>query len=436
MKKKTFKVYKDRFKAILAFSIAGAYGITGATYGFNNLNKTLIRDYESIRYNKTKLVNHINENDLSNSDYSKLDKICFMRLDMSKERDLYYLKYFSNLKYIEIYNAQYLTDLEIEEINKSSALEINLYYDRTYVLKNIREKFDMSRFENKSKIKTIKFTDNTNNPEIDSIILFEYLTNYEDMNLDINKYELLNEKLDKIIDELDLDLETYNNIDNLLKITNYVLNKIEYDEKIQKYNREHNRMYSITPIYRKTVKYNEKSLSSILNTDGEVSGICTNYADMILALSLKGNVCVNTVKGELNDDGHTWNVALFKDCEFYFDPTWLDSGEEFSNLLQNYLKSQTDEDFNKLLNYFVIDFNSDRGKNYIPDQDIEYYISDESKKFDKTFIYGTNVSQKSILLNSLNGFLAYEALCIIVIISEIINRKLRARKKEEKTLTK
>ena len=92
MKKRTFKVYKERFKAILAFSVLGAYGISGATYGFNNLNKTLIRDFESFRYNKDKLVDHINKDDLSSSDYTKLDKICFLKLDMAKERDLYYLK--------------------------------------------------------------------------------------------------------------------------------------------------------------------------------------------------------------------------------------------------------------------------------------------------------------------------------------------------------
>ena len=86
------------------------------------------------------------------------------------------------MKYVEIYNVQYLTDLTIEEINNSCAKEINLYFDRTYALKNIRDKFDLSRFKlNKDKINSIKFIDNTNNREIDSIILFEYLTNYEEI---------------------------------------------------------------------------------------------------------------------------------------------------------------------------------------------------------------------------------------------------------------
>lgn len=437
MKKRTFKVYKDRFKAILAFSIVGAYGISGATYGFNDLNKTLIRDYESIRYNKTKLVNQIENDDLSSKDYNKLDKICFLRLDMSKEKDLYYLKYFTNLKYVEVFNAEYLNDLTIEELNNSCATEINLYFDRAHVLKNLRTKFDLSRFKNKYKIKNVKFMDNTNNREIDSIILFEYLINYEEFNLDISRYEELNTKLDDIIEELDLDLETYNNIENLFKITNYVINKINYDEKIKKYNANHKKMYSITPIYRKTVKYNEKSLSIPLKDEGEVTAICTNYADLETALAIKGNVCVNTVKGDYLDEGHAWNVAMFKDYDFYFDPTRLDSTENFTNLLNKYLETHLEEDFNNLVKYFVIDFESERGVNYKPDKDLDNYISEEPKECNEHFIYGTNISELAILLNGLYGFLSYEGLCLIVVVIEVIKRKLKNKKEGNvKTLTK
>ena len=55
-KKNKLKLYRETFKTILTFSVIGAYGITGFSHGFNNLNKTLIRDYESIRYNKNKLM--------------------------------------------------------------------------------------------------------------------------------------------------------------------------------------------------------------------------------------------------------------------------------------------------------------------------------------------------------------------------------------------
>ena len=196
-------------------------------------------------------------------------------------------------------------------------------------------------------------------------------------------------------------------------------------------------MYTITPIYRKTVKYNEKSLSIPLKKDGEVTAICTNYADLVTALSITGNVCVNTVKGEYHNAGHTWNVGLFRDYDFYFDPTWLDSNDEFSRLLSNYLETHSDEDFNILTNYFVIDFNSDRGANYKPDYDLKLYTSEEPKEFNGHYIYGTNANELAILLNGLYGFLTYEGLCAIVVISEILKRKLKDKKdKKEKTLTK
>ena len=434
-KKNKLKLYRETFKTILTFSVIGAYGITGFSHGFNNLNKTLIRDYESIRYNKNKLIDHIEEDNLTKKDINSLDKICFLKLDMSEEKDLYYLKYFTNLKYLEIYNADYLTDLMIEEINNSTVEEINLYFDRTYAIKNIRNKFDLSRFKDKSKIKNVYFSDNSNSKEIDSIILFEYLTNYEGFNLDIYKYEELNNKLDNIIEELDLDLETYNNIDNLFKITKYVLDKINYDKKVSEYNSKHNKMYIFTPIYRKTVNYNENSLSLILDSDLEADGVCTNYSDLELALSLKGNVCVNTVRGEFNQIGHVWNVALFKDYQFYFDTSYLDTSDKFSTLLSKYLETHSDEDFKKIVDYFVIDFKSERGVNYKTDLPLKYYTDDELDKTNKHYIYGTDASEFEILFNAFKGFLSFELLCCIVVISEIIKRKIKD-KKDNKQLVK
>lgn len=431
MKKKSFKVYKDRFKSIIAFAFIGAYGITGSTYGFLNVNKTLFRNFEKTIFKTSSISDELIENEI---DSNKLSKINILTINLENQQDLYYLRYCTNLKYIEIYNAQSLTDLMIEQLNQLDLKEINLYFDRTYALKHIQEKFDMNRFKDKSKIKTVKFCNYNNSPEVDSIIFFEYLSNYDGCDIDIFKYEKLNNRLNEIINSLDLDYDSYNNIDNLFKITKYVLSKIEYDKDVHEYNEQNKKITMFTPIYRKTVKYNKKSISEVEKKEGVVSGICTNYADEVLALSVKGNVCINTVKGEYEDIGHAWNIALFRDYMFYFDPTWFDSENELKEKLDKYLTTHSDEDFNNLIYYFVIDLNSERAQKYQIDYPLEYYCSDDYKSYRTDYIYGTNISEKEILINGLSGVLIYEALCAIIIISEIIKGKLKLKKKKQKLL--
>ena len=447
------KVFVKPLKKIRNASIVlvgGTYILSSTMYGFNNVNKTIERDFYEIYYQTDDLFDALANDDLEHIDYDALSKVKSIRIDMVNANSFDNLKYFTNLNKIEICNSQLLTDKDIELLNYLPLEEINLYFDRNYVLKNINNKFDLNRFRDKKNINAIDFNNSTSSEEIDSIIFFEYLKNYENCNCKFIKYELLNDSLNKIIENLELK-PIENDMDNLLKIVQYVSKHIHYDQDILDYNQKHSIMLPFCSEYWKLYDYNNKTISKVVsnNYDSDKPAICTNYSDYTLALCIKGKITSNSISGLYKNDEHSWNVVNINDYSdnlffpntytYYLDTTWFDSNIDLKHKTDDYLEDKSYNELKDIKSKILITMNSDLSSDYIIDEDYDDYFNDNIVKSDINNIYGTRINQLRVFgFNALYSLLTYEGLSGIYILTQYLKKrkKIRDLKPEKKVKEK
>lgn len=414
--------------------VGGTYIISGIGYGFGNVNKTLERDYYEIVYDTDDLFEAVSNSDLENINYNALKNITSLRIDMSNSNYFNNLKYFNRLNKIEICNSQLLTDKDIELLNSLPLDEISLYFDRNYVLKNINNKFDLNRFRDKKIIKNITFNSSKASEEIDGIILLQYLDNYEYCNVEFIKYELINNSLDKVINDLDLS-DRPNDFNNLLKIVHYVSKHVHYDQEILEYTKEHSYNLPTTKLYWKLLDYNNKSISKVVSNleDYDKAGICTNYADFTLALCIKANICCNSVSGKYNDAEHSWNVVDITDYSnelnpitdtYYLDTTWFDTKDDLKHTTEEYLNNTSNEDLIDLKNSLLISRDAYLCSSYSINREYNSYFTDELDKNTIDNIYGTRVNQLRVFgFNALYSLLVYEGLTGLYAINQYMKKR-------------
>ena len=407
--------------------VGGTYILSSTAYGFTRINNTIERDYYEIRYQTDDLFDAVANEDLERIDYDSLSKVKSIRIDMINANYFSNLKYFINLEKIEICNSQLLTDENIEQLNYLPLKEINLYFDRNYILKNMDKKFDLNRFRDKKNIKNITFNNSTNSDEIEGIIFYEYFENYDHLAVDFIKYEPLNDALNRVIEELDLE-DCENETENVFKIAEYMANHMHYDREILDYTKEHKNISIFKyDLYKRLKKYNEKT-----------SCVCTNYTDLGLALLIKSNIKGNSVDGKYKESAHAWNFANIDGHDCYIDFTRLGVNDELKDTLQRYQEDKNEVDYNLLKENMIIDLYEIESDNYRPDKDFYNYKDyTNTIKSDINNIYGTRDNQiKVFVFNALWSLLVFEGVQAGFTLKKFIKEKIRLRankpKKENK----
>ncbi len=396
--------------------VSGGYFSSIVHLGFTNVNNTIKNDYYELVYDSDKLMQPAYNDNYKNIDYDAMEKVKVLTLDMSEIHDLYYLKYYTNLECLQIYNAQQLTDLNIDEINLCSAKDINLLFDKNIVIKKMSDHFDMSRFIHKSRITRVDFFNTLANNEVDNLLFIEYLTNYSGCNIDIYKYEPLNEKINQIVNSLNLK-EGSGNVLNIIEVINYVLNEIKYDEEVLENNIDTDKSKI------KVIQYNEKSISSIFDKENEQygNGVCINYADLSELIFLKCGFEVYSIHGFYDNVPHAWNAIEFHGDYFYIDLTYLDNTDNYKISLNNYNNNSTDDNLVNLANVMFI---TPDNLNYKATDKYQDYYRTIPLSVEKNKTYGTNtIKYNEYIIGGIYGFTVYLLISGYMIISYIIENK-------------
>lgn len=434
-KKNKWKIRLGRIGRLSTIFLGGSYILSCFSCGIKTVNKTISCDMHSIIYDMDYLTSDMHSRDINDLRINQMSSINTLKIDMSNTDSLSFLCYYTDLKSIEISNAQELTNEDIEFINFSNIKEIYLFFDRETVLNKLDEGFDLDRFKNKLYIKNVDFIERESpkdgiirdSKEINSIIFFEYLRNYKDCKLEFLKYSRLNDELNHIAEAIDANAYD-NTIDKLFEIVDYITNRLEYDEEVSKSNNKDNKLSlkEKKKITDKVDNYNTNSLTSgIASNYSKVnSAICTNYSDALLALGIKEGLNIHSVKGECNGDGHAWNVINFGGYYYLIDLTNFDTLKKEMDLIREYRLDSTQENYEKLLHSLLITVNMESLSYYDSYYNLMDYVEPTLKENSESNLYGTNLNKYGVLVH--NGLLSlglYCLLCLGVVGIEIIKQK-------------
>lgn len=288
-----------------------------------------------------------------------------------------------NLKYIEIFNAQRLTDEAISKINEKGIKEVNLVFNREDVLRLISGKsknsrFDLNRFYDRKIINNIRFSSSTGK-EIDNFLFLNYLTNYENLDFEFLNYKYLDNIIEEMVKELDLNNSNPEDILNLIKLVNKERLYLQYDVDVLE-----RPMIDIEELYHKDRKlyklmenYCYKSISSILepnqlgidNNTQQVKAICANYSDLFMMLCIKSDIECYSVSGLHSDSSHQpaphgWNMIKLQGNYYLVDVTRFDSFDITNELMDRFMETNDIETYYEMLSDLVIPFDSELSKQY------------------------------------------------------------------------
>lgn len=336
--------FEKNKKTIFSLCYAALCAPILASSNFHNLANYITAKYYEEKYNVSSLTDiPFYTNYLDNKYYiEQLMKLKIASVDLHKTESLSFLTYAKELEKLEIVNAQELTDDNIEYINHSNVREIYFSFDQNVLLSHATERLDLNKFIHKECIYRAEIVDyKYPKQEIGQLILSNYLLNIEGTHLDFSQYDDINNKLDVIIDNLNLNSQV-DDYTNLAKIVNYTINHISYDPDVSAY-LEIDKWYKSPLKWEKghsaSWKYNVHALSSILNDiNSEETGVCINYAILFEALCYKSNFSkVYTVY----DMVHAWNVISYDGEPTVIDLTYFDNNESGVLALENYLNNNS-----------------------------------------------------------------------------------------------
>ena len=438
-KNKNRFITMGRIGRLTAIFISGSYVLSGFSYGFKTINKTLKCDIDSHLYDMDYLTSDMESRDINDLKINDMAKIDTLKVDLAKSKNLQFLSYYVSLKSIEISNAQLLTDEDIKSINFSNINEIYLFFDRDDTVNRLDEGFDLDRFKDKSYIKNVDFIYRKSEDvgyasyckETDSIIFLEYFKNYEDCDLDFIKYTKLNEELNHIINEIDQ--EHYDlQIEYLFSIVDYICDHLEYDEEVNEFTKDDSpSIFKKRKMNKKIDNYNVNALSdAIVKSQTKVTpAICTNYADALFSLGIKKGFNIHTVTGNCDGNGHAWNIINFGGYYYLIDLTNYEKLNTSCNLIRNYRENPTQENYEAILSNLLIMINSESLAYYNSSYNILDYVEPQPQENTNDNIYWTNYNKYYVALH--NGVLAWGAyflLCMGVVSAEVIKQKRKYKK--------
>ena len=364
----TLKTKIALYKTILALTAGASIGGAAGFSDYNNKVETIAEVPSVLRYelyNKN-IIDHdlLGEYDPNSNrvdkliTYELLETVKYLSIDLALINDISYINKCPNVDTISVMHAERLNENQINILNNSSCNRIILYYDDIELHKE--NKLDLSVFNNKEEV-LIHFypTD-----ELQAFTFMNYIQNKDLSNITIDligpfgdQYllSLIDERLDQIVASLEIK-ENDDDYTKLLKIVNYINNKIEYDDRISGY-LAGNKTVDSDRFTKLTTYYNDYDLSSVIFGDElNLPGVCVNYANLFDALAYKCGLKCRSVSGTKKLVSHAWDLLYLDDEKYYIDLTFSDM-EYVNNKINEYLKSNSDitkEDIRKQIDNLVL----------------------------------------------------------------------------------
>ena len=243
-----------------------------------------------------------------------------LSIDRKQNADLTALPYFQNLSVLHITHAEFLTDADIDEMNKLNLSEVEFIIDREDVTP--RQQFaDFTRCNCQNKYITLLNGDFVNENTAYAIyhLFGRFYPSVPCDGLDYDFYKQIDDSLQKLIDAVDF-TNCQTDKDRLLKCMVVVMKHLYYDDEVSDYSQVNDDIYPGTYMYDKCVAYNDHQLSSNLLIDGDRGyGCCTNFTSLLLAVCVKLDIEAYMVDGKRSNDVgflHDWIYAP-ADGEYY-----------------------------------------------------------------------------------------------------------------------
>ena len=354
----TIKTKIALYKTLLALTAGAAIGGGVGLKDYNDKVETIAEVPSVFRYelyNKD-IIDHELLGDFNPSKeridklitYERLENVYYISLDLELVNDINYINKCPNVDTISVMHAEKLNDAQITIINNSSCNRLILYYDDIEVHKE--DKLDLSRFKDKEEVLVHFYPTD----ELQAITFVNYLVNKDADNVtidligpfgDAHLIELVDERLDQIVASLDIK-EKDSDYDKLLKIVNFVNNKIDYDETVSGFlsgkNSESDRFTKLSKYY------NDYDLSSVIFGDeNNLPGVCVNYANLFDILSYKCGLKCRSVTGTRKYLAHAWDLLYLDDNKYFVDLTFSDM-DFLTNKINEYLYSNSNTDKEKI----------------------------------------------------------------------------------------
>lgn len=296
-----------------------------------------------------------------------------LTVDMKRNKDLSFLKYFDSLEKIKLTNLKFLTEKDIVFLKECNAKNIEVR-----MIANAKEKEILLKLSTSLNDRNISL-------EIDTALypgeLGEYIvydiskeipSNVLIMNqsIDQEKCKRIDKKILQFIKTIDFS-ETKNEKDILYILIQKITKFISYDYGI--YDSEGN--YNT----EKIKNYNANLLSSILTSisTNENSGICCNYAALLCVSSYKMGLESYYVPGYytlVEDAGHAWNLVNVDNQYKYIDLTDVDMSEyleEYEEMVIENYKYMIDEGID--LDYYLSSYDYENNIVNKEKSDLVYY---------------------------------------------------------------
>lgn len=320
---------------ILAFSLYGG-ALANATYSLFSMER-LVAVSQDVRRS---MYTHNIYFDLEDYNASRYDSrittkalkcMKYLQLDARRTTDFDFLSYCSNLEELVIMNAQDLSKEALETLSQYKGLKLELNYFVANIWKNFMQ-FPGGHFLEDLDV-TVK---HNANGELEEYIFYNYIKGASflpDSSFNIGKYQRIDQKLNTILEQIDFS-EVKTQTDVLLKLIIAVGQTIKYDETV-----------AANPNYEKgstesiLVKmYNKERLSFILTGDGELNGVCSNYATLLSALCYKMGIESYFITGVRdNNKAHAWNLVGVDGAFYYVDVTRIDGNTTLDSFKENVL---------------------------------------------------------------------------------------------------
>ncbi len=411
-----FKKKRNYLKLVGGIACS-AYIMTGMRMGFTTLNDTLKNDYYTLVYNlDDDLIKPLADGEYDDISMDKFAKIDVLSIDMAEIYDLEFLKYCSNLKKIEIKNAELLTDLHINQLNQTDIKEYYFFFDRNYVLGHMNEGADFSKLLHPEYIKKLCFMDNDAQEELDSIIFRKYLNSLYTKGTVSSAYDFLYYQLIDMVKNLNLD-KSQNDLIKFIDICNYVVDHLYYDPEIGQYLATHSDVSKCSKEYKKIRTYNDNSLTSVAGSQNseEVPAICANYSSLLSALCIQNNIEIYRISGTLDGSGHAWNLVKFQENYYYVDMTQLDISDDYHELVNNYRKDPSQNNICNLINRLFIPLDSKLASYYVTNHNIEQIKLQKILPSADDNFFGTLVNKRK----EIGWYLGISSIAILFLLCEL-----------------
>lgn len=320
---------------ILAFSLYGG-ALANATYSLFSMER-LVAVSQDVRRSMYTHNTYFDLKDYNTRCYDSkvttkaLRCMKCLQLDARRTTDFGFLAYCTNLEELVIKNAQDLSIQALETLSQYKGLKLEL----NYFVANIWK--DFMKFPDGNFLEGLDVTIKSNaNGELEEYIFYNYIkdaTFGQNSLLDNEKYQRIDQKLNNILEQIDFS-EAKTQTDVLLKLIIAVGKTIKYDAIVAA-NPDYEKGSAESILVR---MYNKERLSFILTGDGELNGVCSNYATLLSALCYKVGIESYFITGVRdNNKAHAWNLVGVDGAFYYVDVTRIDANMTLDNFKENVL---------------------------------------------------------------------------------------------------